>query len=369
MKILLVEDDLATREEVSDLLETLGHDTVASDCAEEALQYIRSDGSADLILFDLNMPGTSGLDMIKEVRHTSIQAVSTMPAICMTGSRDAHLVVELLKTGITDFLFKPLRLADLKSSLQKVESEISRVRAQESQAAALNDKLNEKDKLLEELSLELSESQTESVLCLAYAAEYKDLGTGAHLRRISKYAERMAELLGWSEERCSSIALAAPLHDVGKIGIPDTVLNKTGTLTSREFNCLKSHTTLGAEILSASKSPVMRLGAKIAHYHHENYDGTGYPSGLVGSQIPIEAMITAIVDVYDALRTSRPYKEAMDHASAIDIMCNGDERTDVSKFHPELLKTFLHNHHDFGEIYRKNTVADVPPIMLSAVAR
>ncbi|MEP6388480.1 MAG: HD domain-containing phosphohydrolase [Halioglobus sp.] len=355
MNILTVEDDQSTREEVSELLDSLGHDCIDSGCAEEALQYIRSGGAADLILFDLNMPGTSGLDLIREVRHNPEMAIQSLPAICLTGSKDADVIVELLRTGVTDVLFKPLRIAPLKAALYKVESETSRRKSQESQVAVLDNRLAEKEKLIEGLSLELSEAQGESVFCLAHAAEYKDPGAVAHLERIGQYAVRMAELLGWSEERCSIFGLAAPLHDVGKICIPDTVLYQSGTLTSEEFNCLKSHTTQGAQILSVSKSPVMRLGAKIAHYHHENYDGTGYPCGLVGNQIPIEAMIVAIIDVYDALRTSRPYREALDHATAIDIMCNGDERTDISKFHPDLLKTFLHHHHDFGEIFGKNS--------------
>jgi len=368
MNILLVEDDRDTRDEVSELLQSLGHDTISSGCAEEALQYLRAGRLADLLLFDINMPGTSGLDMIREVREDSALGGKTLPAICMTGSKDAELVVDLLRTGINDFLFKPLNVDPLKSSLQKVECEISRVRLQESEAVALTHKRDKANMLLEEMSLELAETQTESLLCLAYAAEYKDLGAGAHLRRIGAYAERMGELLGWSEERCSSIALAAPLHDVGKIGIPDYVLNKTGKLSAQEFDCIKTHTTLGYEILSASKSPVMRLGAKIAHSHHENFDGSGYPNGLKGNQIPIEAAITTLVDVYDALRTSRPYRQALDHAGAIDTLCNGDELADVSKFHPDLLQTFLHHHYDFSDIYRKNCDTTALPAMLSATS-
>ena len=366
MNILLVEDDQDTRIEISELLHSLGHDTIDSGCAEEALQFLRTGRMADLIIFDINMPGTSGLDMIKEVRQNVVLGGNTIPAICMTGTKDAELVVELLRTGINDFLFKPLNVDPLKSSLQKVEHEISRVRSEESEAQALSHRLEQKSLLLEELSLELSETQAESLLCLAYAAEYKDLGAGAHLRRIGAYAERMGELLGWSADRCSTIALAAPLHDVGKIGIPDHILNKTGKLTAQEFNCIKTHTTLGSEILSASKSPVMRLGAKIAHSHHENFDGSGYPNGLVGNQIPIEAMITTLVDVYDALRTSRPYRKALDHAGAIDTLCNGDERTDISKFDPNLLQTFLRHHYDFSEIYRKNSDTHTIPVTLSA---
>ncbi len=354
MKILLVEDDLDTQGEISDLLNSLGHHSVDSGCAEEALQYIRSADPVDLILFDINMPGTSGLDMIKEIREDVSLGGEFLPAICMTGSRDVDLVVDLMRTGINDLLFKPLRPECVESSLSKVEMEISRLKSKESETKALNNKLDEREKLLQALAHELSESQSDSLFCLAYAAEHKDLCASAHLTRISEYARRMGELLGWSEERCSNLALAAPLHDVGKIGIPDRILRKTGKLTTDEFNYLKSHTTLGAEILSASNSPLMRLGAKIAQNHHENFDGSGYPNGLTGSQIPVEAMIISLLDVYDALRTSRPYRTALDHATAIDIMCNGDHRTDISKFHPDLLKVFLQHHHDFGQIYRLN---------------
>ena len=263
-----------------------------------------------------------------------------------------HVINELVRIQRPgDFLFKPIDTSAPRSAINNVELDIKSVKSKGSEFAAVQDELAMKNKLLEEKTSELCEAQRESLICLAYAAEHKDATTGAHLNRISGYARRMGELLGWSDERCQSLALAAPLHDVGKIGIPDSLLLKKGRLTPSEYETMKRHTILGKEILSSSSSSVMRLGAKIALYHHEAFDGSGYPSGLRGNQIPIEAAIVSLVDVYDALRSSRPYKDSMAHAAAVDIICNGDDRTNVSQFHPDLLSTFLSHHREFDNIY------------------
>lgn len=350
MEILIVEDEITIREELLELVEAWGYRCHAMACAEEALQFLRSDTNVDLVLFDINMPGTNGLEMLMELRADRSIAES-MKAICISGDQDPGGVITALKAGISDFLFKPIDTSALRSAINNVELDIKSVKSKGSEFAAVQDELAMKNKLLEEKTSELCEAQRESLICLAYAAEHKDATTGAHLNRISGYARRMGELLGWSDERCQSLALAAPLHDVGKIGIPDSLLLKKGRLTPSEYETMKRHTILGKEILSSSSSSVMRLGAKIALYHHEAFDGSGYPSGLRGNQIPIEAAIVSLVDVYDALRSSRPYKDSMAHAAAVDIICNGDDRTNVSRFHPDLLSTFLSHHREFDNIY------------------
>jgi len=366
VKVLLVEDEADIREELSELLTSWGHDCEAMSCAEEALQYLRSGLSAELMLFDINMPGTSGLELLEELRGDRSIGGNTIRAICMTGDQNPNLVLSALKSGISDFQFKPLDPENLLSAINKVELDIKSSRSKISEVAALRDELDMKNKLLEETTTELCEAQREPLLCLAYAAEHKDATTGAHLKRISSYARRMGELLGWTEDRCSAIDLAAPLHDVGKIGIPDEVLLKKGKLTPSEYELMKRHTIFGSEILSRSKTPIMRLGGKIALYHHEAFDGSGYPRGLKGTQIPIEAAVVSLVDVYDALRSSRPYKDCMAHASAVDIICNGDDRTRVQQFHPELLSTFLRHHRDFDELYRRCSVEPDGPVLDSA---
>ena len=361
MDILIVEDEKLVLEELVDLVEVWGHNVKAVASAEEALQCLKV-LAIDLVLFDVNMPGTNGLEMLAELRADPSNGKS-VKAICMTGDKDPKVVLTALKSRISDFLFKPIDPSALRLAISKVELDIKTLRSKSSEFAALQDELAMKNQLLEETTYELCEAQRESLICLAHAAEHKDATTGAHLSRISGYARRMGELIGWSEDRCQALELAAPLHDVGKIGIPDELLLKKGRLTPSEYEVMKRHTILGKQILSRSSSSVMRLGAKIALYHHEAFDGSGYPNGLEGSQIPLEAAITSLVDVYDALRSSRPYKDSMAHSSAVDIICNGDERTNVSQFHPDLLSTFLRYHRDFDEIYLRCSTDDEPSVL------
>ena len=359
MDILIVEDEKSVREELLELVNVWGHKVSAVACAEEALQYLK-EFSVDLVLFDINMPGTNGLEMLTELRADPSNGKS-LKAICMTGEQDPNFMLTALKSGISDFLFKPIDPSTLKLAMSKVELDIKTTRSQSSVFSALKDELAMKNQLLKEATYQLCEAQRESLICLAHAAEHKDATTGAHLSRISAYARRMGELIGWSEDRCHALELAAPLHDVGKIGIPDELLLKKGRLTPSEYEVMKRHTILGKQILSRSSSPVMRLGAKIALYHHEAFDGSGYPNGLEGNQIPLEAAITSLVDVYDALRSSRPYKDSMANSSAVDIICNGDDRTNVAQFNPELLFTFLKYHQEFDEIYLRCSGDEVSP--------
>lgn len=354
MDVLLVEDENETREELSEMIKGWGHNCTDLPCAEEALQYVRSGISVDLLVFDINMPGPNGLEMLNELRSSPTAGSELLKAICVSGERDPQLILAALRNGVSDFHLKPLKPDIFFNAMRKVELDLRRSRLEINETSALRDQLNMNNKMIEELSAELCEAQRESLYCLAFAAEHKDATTGAHLARIGSYARRMAELLGWPEDRCSTIELAAPLHDVGKIGVPDEILLKKGKLTSDEFKIMKRHTIFGSEILSKATSPVMRLGAKIALYHHEAYDGSGYPEGLAGKQIPPEAAITSLVDVYDALRSSRPYKEAFAHSAAVDILCNGDDRTQISKFDPELLSLFLNHHRDFDAIYNQS---------------
>ncbi|MFT5394030.1 MAG: putative two-component system response regulator, partial [Gammaproteobacteria bacterium] len=169
--------------------------------------------------------------------------------------------------------------------------------------------------------------------------------------RIGEFSQSIAKELGWSKERQKVMLLAAPLHDVGKIGTPDSVLLKPGKLDPNELTIMKQHAQNGYDILFRSKHPVMHAAADIARSHHERWDGSGYPRGLKGTQIPIEARITALVDVYDALRSKRPYKPEFDQEKTLSIMLDGDGRTDPSHFDPELINVFRKLADKFNKIY------------------
>jgi putative two-component system response regulator len=183
------------------------------------------------------------------------------------------------------------------------------------------------------------------------AAEHKDEDTGAHVRRISVYCRDLAQVMGMDQDFVDSIFIASPMHDIGKIGIPDSVLLKPGGFNPQEWAVMKSHSAMGAKILGNSKSPYLRLGAEIALNHHERWDGSGYPQGKSGEAIPLAARIMNICDVYDALRSERPYKTALSHQQALDIITLGDGRTRPEHFDPLVMAAFEKSHLLFEQIY------------------
>ncbi|CAA7625065.1 HD-GYP domain-containing protein [Magnetospirillum sp. SS-4] len=187
--------------------------------------------------------------------------------------------------------------------------------------------------------------------CLAVAAEHKDNETGRHNRRIGCYTGVLAKALRWRPEQCRTIELAASLHDIGKIGIPDDILFKRSPLTPDERIRMEHHTIAGYQILSAASSPVLGCAANIARHHHERWCGGGYPFGLRGAMIPIEARIVAVCDVYDALRSARPYKSGLTHAEALRAMLKGDERTSADHFDPDVLEAFQKVEPSFDGIF------------------
>lgn len=198
---------------------------------------------------------------------------------------------------------------------------------------------------------ELEQAYTDTMLRLARASRYKDEETGAHIERLSHYAQSMALFVGWNPSRAQGLFAVAPMHDVGKIGVPDAVLGKNGPLTEEEWEAIKQHPLLGASLLSGSASPLLEMAKEVALTHHERWDGSGYPSGLKGAQIPITGRIVMLCDLYDALRSQRPYKSAFSHTKTLDIMLNGNERTKPTHFDPMLLEAFREMHPQFDEIY------------------
>jgi putative two-component system response regulator len=198
---------------------------------------------------------------------------------------------------------------------------------------------------------ELRESHLETILTMTRAAEHKDEDTGAHVQRISSYTRDFARMLGQDEEFVDSIFFASPMHDIGKIGIPDHVLLKPGGFTPDEWEVMRGHSSMGAKILGSSKSPYLKIGAEIALNHHERWDGGGYPNGKRGEEIPLTARIMNICDIYDALRSRRPYKPAFDHSKAMDIITRGDGRTQPAHFDPMISEVFRQNHQLFRDVF------------------
>ncbi len=200
---------------------------------------------------------------------------------------------------------------------------------------------------------QLEKAHLDTIERLTRASQYKDLETGNHLLRLAHYARILAREAGASEQETSLISRAAPMHDVGKIGIPDAVLRKPGPLDDEEWRQMRRHPAIGASLLKGSASPLIETARQVALHHHECWDGSGYPRGVAGKTIPFSGRVVMLVDVYDALRSPRHYKPAFGHARVVSIMTEGDGRTEPKHFDPELLDVFIRLHPVLDQIYTR----------------
>ena len=351
-KVLIVEDEERIREELVECLAEEGFECVEASNGEEGLDLLRRDTEITVVLSDILMPGKSGLEMINDAQF-EFGKERNLEFIILTGHGGSKEAIDALKLGVIDFIEKPIDINHLAHVVRRAEELVLLKRASRHYEAGLEADVQAKTLEIRKLLGNLENAYGEALECLAVAAEYKDPETGNHIRRIGEYAQLIAKELGWSKERQNLMLLAAPLHDVGKIGTPESILLKPGKLDSDEVAVMKQHAQNGYDILSHSKHPVMQAAANIARNHHERWDGGGYPRGLKGTEVPIEARITALVDVYDALRTKRSYKPAFDQEKTLSIMLDGDGRTDPSHFDPELLNILRKMADKFDEIYSK----------------
>ncbi|KQZ47770.1 transcriptional regulator [Rhizobium sp. Root149] len=276
----------------------------------------------DLILVDYSMPGMSGIDVIRQVRATPETA--SVPVIMVTSNTETGLKMAAMEAGATEFLSKPFDQSELKIRVSNLLS----IRAEQRKLALQAQELQRK---FEEAMARVERREEEIIWRLSRAIGCRDGETGQHLDRVAVIARMIAEELGFDERQAREIFLASPLHDVGKLAVKDAILLKPGRLTPDEFTEMKKHTEYGQEILKNSSSDLIKTAERIAASHHEKWDGTGYPRGLKGTEIPIEARIVAVADVFDALCSERPYKQAWPLQKALqEIMNNSGKHFDPS---------------------------------------
>lgn len=282
---------------------------------------------ADLVLVDYSMPDMDGIEFVRRLR--GVPGYEHVPMVMVTVHDDRKIRYAALDAGITDFLIKPI---DARECLARCRNLITLRRQQ----LVLEDRKRLLEAMVEDATQEVRDREKETLLRLARAGEFRDAETGNHLIRMARYSRLIADALGLSIDEAESIERSAPLHDIGKIGIPDQILLKPGRLDDPEQGVMRTHPVIGHEILKGSASKYVRMGALIALGHHEKYDGSGYPNGLVGDHIPLCARIVAVADVYDALTSVRPYKSAW---SATDALAYLDQQKG-RHFDPRLVEAF-----------------------------
>ena len=334
--ILIVDDEVPITEMIFQALQRVGYECHIAHSGEEALEIMGRE-EFDAVITDIRMPGMDGVDLLKKIK-----AQYDADVMVMTGFTEDYNYESIITAGASDFIQKPLSFRELILRLKRV----LRMRYLIIERDAINQKLQDNLEKLEKYSVELKDAHEEleyayldTINRLVAAAEYKDEDTGDHIIRMSRYSSLIAEKLGVPPETVKLIRYASPMHDIGKIGIPDRILLKPERLDADEFETIKSHTTIGASILSKSKAEVLKMACEIARSHHEKWNGHGYPHGLAKTEIPISGRIVCIADTFDALTSQRPYKNPYPIEVAVDIIKSEREK----QFDPDIVDAFIAN--------------------------
>lgn len=327
-RILIVDDNPANVALLEVILDEDGFENFVGITDSRKVETLCADWEFDLILLDIRMPYLDGFEVME--RLGASLADDYLPVIVLTAHTDAQTRQRALALGAKDFIGKPFEAWEV---IYRIRNMLEMRHFYKRQCR----RSDELEDLVRQRTEKIRFAQLEIVQRLGRAAEYRDNETGNHVRRMSRACGLLAEEIGCDETFCDTLLYAAPMHDIGKIGIPDAILLKPGRLTPEEFEIMKGHVTIGADILAKGESEVLRLAATVALTHHEKWDGSGYPQGLAGDRIPLEGRIAAICDVFDALTSARPYKQAWSEPEALEFIQQQSGR----HFDPELVPVFL----------------------------
>ncbi|HIA02195.1 MAG TPA: response regulator [Myxococcales bacterium] len=352
--IYMVDDEQHNLLLLQHSLKSYGYELSAFQNGQELLDAVKRDGTPDMVLSDVMMPKVSGYEVCRALK--SNEETANIPIVLITGLNDIRDKVKGLESGADDFLHKPFHPLELRARVRS----LLRIKF-------LNDRLEEQNMLLEDEKLHLESAVRERtaeledltfglVAALEQANKLNDADTGNHIKRVCLYSELLGQGVGLNLDLCNRIGRFASLHDVGKVGIPDSILKKPGKLTPEEWDEMKKHTVYGYDLLKEARAD--QIAQNIALCHHEKFDGNGYPYGLKGESIPIEARIVALADVFDALTNKRCYKEAFSNETAKEIILESSG----SHFDPNVVRVMFDRMDDVEEIQRTHQNQDLPVV-------
>jgi putative two-component system response regulator len=339
MRILIVDDDVNNLDLLENVLSHAGYEVIRCLDGVEAVRIVKEQ-KIDLVLSDVMMPLMNGFEVTREVK-----AISKVPVILLTGLVDKYALVMGLQSGADEFLSKPFHREEL---LLRVKNILALKIYQDT----LKDMVNKRTKKLKDALQRIAESNHDVVFRLLVASEYRDDQTGKHIIRVGKISRMIARNLGSGRRFIEEIEATAPMHDLGKIGIPDNILLKPGKLTMAEFEVIKTHTTIGARILEKSPFRLIKMAQEIALMHHERWDGSGYPGRKKESDIPLPARIVALSDVLDAILSKRPYKPAFSWEQAMEAL----QKEKGTHFDPEIVNALYKTINEAKAIYDQNAI-------------
>ncbi len=342
MKILIAEDDSITRRRLRHFLEKWGHQVITSENGLDALEHFLSK-KIDIVITDWMMPEMDGLELVGHIRSRGRDEPYVYTILLTSRGDKKDMVIGLSEVGVDDYVVKPFDPDELRARLTVGERTVRLERTHREYGEGL-------EKIVQKQTRLIRQTQEETIIRLLTALESRDEETGGHVRRIGLYSAHLAKIAGWSKQQVDDIRLAAPMHDIGKIGVPDAILQKEGPLTTEEFEVIKSHTTIGGHIFGDSEFPMLQMAHDIALFHHEKWEGDGYPENRTTEDIPEAARIVALVDVYDALSQDRIYRKAEPEEEVLRKMAQAKG----NHFNPYFYDLFIESLPAFRQIASEN---------------